>query len=292
MEQRDVPAAEATWAEASNTMRTAYHLPLEPRTPETATRMRKRLLHLMTTDPGGSWVAEDDDGHVVGLAQGLIRDDLWVLSLFGVMPRCQERGVGRELLAAAVEYGAAAPAGMILCSRDPRAMRRYAAAGFDLHPSITAGGTVTGDLRSMVSGAVREGGPADLDFVADLDRRTRRGAHGPDLDHLLGEGCRLLVLDGQGYVLGRGAKPVFLAAVSEEAAADLLASCLAAAAAAAADGAAAGDFIEVNWLTSGQQWAIDVVLQAGLVLHPVGPVMTRGFADGPPRWYLPSGAYG
>src|SRR5438067_1831371 len=96
MEQRDVPAAEATWAEASNTMRTAYHLPLEPRTPETATRMRKRLLHLMTTDPGGSWVAEDDDGHVVGLAQGLIRDDLWVLSLFGVMPRCQERGRGRS----------------------------------------------------------------------------------------------------------------------------------------------------------------------------------------------------
>jgi ribosomal protein S18 acetylase RimI-like enzyme len=283
MRAEDVSGAEVTWFEAANTMRASFHLPTETRTRQSVTRMRARLVHLLTTDPGGSWVAEDDDGQVVGIAQGLIRDDLWVLSLFGVAPRAQERGVGRELLAAAVEYGSTAPAGMILSSRDPRAMRRYTAAGFDLHPSVTAIGEVTGDLRGLVSGAVRDGGPADLGFAADFDRRTRRGAHGPDTEHLLSEGCRLMVLEGRGYVLARAAKPVFLAAESEEAATDLLASCL--------SRAERDEFIEVNWLTAGQQWAIKVVLQAGLVLHPVGPVMIRGL-PAPPRCYLPSGAYG
>jgi hypothetical protein len=49
--------------------------------------------------------------------------------------------------------------------------------------------------------------------------------------------------------------------------------------------------VEVNWITSAQQWAIHASLEGGLELHPVGPVMTRGF-DSPPRHYLPSGAFG
>jgi hypothetical protein len=34
---------------------------------------------------------------------------------------------------------------MIMCSRDPLAMRRYFFAGFDLHPTVTAVGEVRVD---------------------------------------------------------------------------------------------------------------------------------------------------
>jgi hypothetical protein len=51
------------------------------------------------------------------------------------------------------------------------------------------------------------------------------------------------------------------------------------------------EIIEVNWLTSAQQWAIRVLTQAGIELQPLGPVMVRGM-DGPPSPYIPSGAYG
>ena len=52
-----------------------------------------------------------------------------------------------------------------------------------------------------------------------------------------------------------------------------------------------GETIEVNWLTSAQQWAIRVLTQAGIELQPYGPVMVRGMA-GPPTPYIPSGGYG
>ena len=45
--------------------------------------------------------------------------------------------------------------------------------------------------------------------------------------------------------------------------------------------APAGETIEINWLTSAQQWAIRVVVEAGIELQPYGPVMVRGM-DGPP----------
>jgi len=277
----DVADAEVAWADAFDTMRAGYGLPVDARTAESIERSRLRIAHLLSTDPGGSFVAEDSDGRVIGIGQALVREECWVLSLLGVATRHQERGTGAALLAAALGYGSAARTGIILCSRDPRAMRRYARAGFDLHPSVTAHGRVN---RSALppTGGVRPGGPADLELVATMDRRARGGPHGPDLQHSLGAGCSLLVIDGEGYAVVRGAKPVFLAAATEQAAVELLGACL----------ARAGDEeVEVNWLTAGQQWAIRVVLAAGLALHPVGPVMTRGM-PAPPSWYLPSGAFG
>jgi len=282
MHEQDAAAVEETWSQAFNSMRAAYGLPVVVRTAESIDRLEARIRHLLSTDPEGSWVAENEDGGVIGLAQALVRDDLWVLSLLGVAPAGQERGVGKALLEAALGYESNASAGMILCSRDPRAMRRYSRAGFDLHPSVTARGQVD-HRRIFASGEVREGGTADLEFVDELDRRTRRGGHGPDIEHLLREGCRLWLLDGRGYAVSRRAKPVFLAAVSEDDASQLLSTCLAQ--------AEADEVVEINWITAGQQWAVRTALQAGLVLHPVGPVMTRGL-PGPPPCYLPSGAYG
>jgi ribosomal protein S18 acetylase RimI-like enzyme len=282
MTDADVPDAERVWYDASSTMRASYHLPVEDRTDEVARHMETRIAHLLATDPGGSWVAVDGSGAVIGMAQAFVRDDLWVLSLLGVSPRFQDRGAGKALLDAAVSYGRGAPRGLILCSRDPRAARRYLRAGFDMHPPVTGWGAV--DRRRVpATPNVRAGTVADLELVAALDRRLRGGAHGPDLEHLLAEGCDLLVHPGRGYVVVRRAKPVFLAAEGEAEATELLWAALAR--------AEDGETVEVNWITSPQQWALRAVAEAGLELHPVGPVMVRGMS-GPPRNYLPSGAYG
>jgi len=282
MTHDDVPAVAETWSEAWRTMRGVHGLAVEPPTAESVRRLEARIAHVLGTDPAGSWVAEADDGRITGLAQALVREDLWVLSLLAVAPDCQEKGTGKALLDEALVYGTDVPVGMIFSSRDPRAMRRYVRAGFDLHPSLTAMGCV--DRRQL--GAlpdVRQGSSADLGLVADLDRRLRGGFHGPDIEHLLGQGCRLLVLDDSGYALTRGGSPVFLAAEGEEGASELLRACLLE--------ATDDEVVELLWITNAQQWAIRVALDAALVLSPAGPVMTRGI-PGPPACYLPSGAYG
>lgn len=282
MGREDVPAVAETWTEAWSTMRAVHGLAVEPPTDKSVQRLEARIAHVLGTDPGGSWVAEADDGRIAGLAQALVRDDLWVLSLLAVATDCQEKGTGKALLDEALVYGTNVPIGMIFSSRDPRAMRRYVRAGFDLHPSLTAMGRV--DRRQLGARPdVREGSSADLGLVADLDRRLRGGFHGPDIDHLLGEGCRLLVLDDGGYALTRGTRPVLLAAHNEDGASDLLRACLLE--------ATDDEVVEILWITSAQQWAIRVALDVGLMLHPAGPVMTRGI-PGPPSCYLPSGAYG
>jgi GNAT superfamily N-acetyltransferase len=284
MSKEDVPSAEQAWHAAASAMRAAHHLPVEARTLDSAQRLERRIHHLLSTDAAGSWVAVDeDDGQVVGLSQALVREDLWVLSLLGVSPACQNHGTGKALLDAALGYGREVPVGLILCSRDPRAARRYSMAGFDLHPSVTAWGQVErGRLRQARTG-VRDGTAADAGLAARLDRSLRGGPHGPDLERLLAEGYRFLVLPDRGYAVARGARPLLLAAVDEPSAINLLSAVLA--------GAEDGEMVEVNWMTSSQQWAIRVAIEAGLELHPVGPVMTRGLDDLPAP-YLASGAFG
>ena len=174
----DVAVGEEIWFDAFTTMRAGHGLPFEARSPELAQRTRGRISHLLASDPGGSWVAEDGDGRLVGLTQALVREDLWVLSMLGVSPRSQEKGTGKALLDAALAYGSEAPGGIILSSQDPRAMRRYCQAGFDLHPCVAARGHV--DRKGIgPTGDIREGTAADLGFVADIDRRLRRGLTAP-----------------------------------------------------------------------------------------------------------------
>ncbi len=60
--------------------------------------------HLLTTDPGGSVVAEID-GVIVGYAQGLLRGDIWFLSQLFVQPEVHGLGIGAGLLGRAQRYG-------------------------------------------------------------------------------------------------------------------------------------------------------------------------------------------
>lgn len=283
MEPEDVSGAELAWHEANSAIRAHFHLPPVERSPDSVAHTSDRLAYLQRTDPAGCWVAVDEQsGEVIGIAASFVRDELWVLSLLGVSPDFQGNGTGKALLDAALTSGKECNYGMIMSSRDPRAVRRYLRADFQLHPAVAAWGRVERrNLRRVDS--VREGTSRDLEFATQLDRSIRSAAHGPDLEQLIEEGCVFLVAPDQGYVVARESGVVLLAAASEESAAELLHAGLAI--------AGEGDEVDLSWITGGQQWAMHIALEVGLELHGAGHVMLRGMAQ-PPAHYLPSGAFG
>lgn len=235
-----------------------------------------RLRRFLTADPGG-WVAEEPDGSLSGVGLALMRDGLWGLSLLVVDPARQSAGIGRELLARTLTYGATARGAVILASSDPRALRAYARAGFTMHPTAAA----RGRPRAVEPAPeVRPFEPGDHAMAAEVDRALRGAPHGEDLDVLETQGCCRLAFPGRGYAVLREGDVKLLAAHDEEAAAALLRTAL----------ARAGDEAAVDWLTASQQWATDVVVEAGLELEVGGAVFLRGDV-GRFRPYLPSGAY-
>ena len=67
---------------------------------------------------------------------------------------------------------------MLAASADPKAARRYRAAGFTLHPAMLMTGRVPRDVLPVVE-RVREGSVADIDLMNSVDRQVRDAAHGP-----------------------------------------------------------------------------------------------------------------
>ncbi len=246
-------------------------------------RSLARIEHLVTTDPGGSWVAEDE-GRIAGVAIALVREGIWGFSLYAVDEAVQGRGLGRRLLDACLAYGADAGATgwLILSSEHPAAMRRYARAGFALAPCVAAMGIP--DLRRAPDAVARveDAGTAGIPLADRIGRAVRGAGHGRDLPTALAGGARLLVLEDRGFALMRGGNAMLLAATDEEAASTVLWAGLA--------GAPAGSTALIDFMTGAQQWAITVCLDAGLPLSPDGPVFAKGRL-GPLAPYLPSGAY-
>ncbi len=274
-------AADECAYEAFAALDAAHGEPPSERSPIDAARRRHRIAHVLGTDPGGSWVAEAD-GEIVGVALAIVREGVWGLSLFTTTPRHQGAGIGRRLLDATLEYGRDARGGIILATTDPRAIRRYALAGFDLWPTIDANGVPeTGALPD--SGAVRDGVVADdAALCHDVGRRVRGASHGPDIEAMVAAGGRLLVDPGHGFAIHRDGSPKLLAALDEGSAQRLLAASL--------REAAPGAEASVEFMTAGQDWAVEVCVAARLSLVPGGPVFVRGEL-GPMAPYLPSGPY-
>jgi GNAT superfamily N-acetyltransferase len=282
----DIDGAGDVWDRAFGEMRTRFGLPHLPRDAESDARFDQRMRHLLHHDAGGAWVSHDGD-RVTGLAVALRRDRLWVLSMLAVHPSAQDRGVARALLDRALTYGDDDEPGIILASRDPKAMRRYALAGFALRPAVTAWGRVRRAGLAAPSG-VREGDESDFELMAGVDRLQRGASHGPDHPLLLADDGRLLVVDDghrRGYAIVRRSdhRLTLLAATDPEVATALLTTVL-------ADAPDTRE-VEVGWITSSQQWAIRTCLAARMELHPVGPVMVRNH-PGPMSPYLPNGATG
>lgn len=281
----DAPAVQAMAYESLAAMAGRYQG--EPRQPPSADRMARgeaRVRHLMATDPAGCWVAADGT-QVVGVALALRRSDFWFLSLLAVATDRQGRGIGRRLMAAALTYAEGCLSAEILASPDPKALRRYAAAGFSLHPGFAAKGPLDRALLPAGLG-VRDGDfAADAELVDAVAGRLRGAPLGPDLGLLADRGGRLLVIDepaGRGFAVAGGGFVCPLGADSAAIAARLLWVALA---------ASTEPSVTVDWLTADQQWAIDVCLAARLPLSAGPSRCWRGAAQ-PLTPYLPHGALG
>ena len=248
--------------------------------PADAWRAEARVRHLIATDPGGAWVAEEE-GEVRAAALALVREGIWGLSLLVVSPAHQSGGLGRSLLENTLAYGADAAGGLIIASEDARAIRAYSRAGFDLRPVMDARGRVV--RRPPAEPGVRAPRwPDDLDLIDAVGRFVRGAGHGPDVPAWLEIGARVYVHDDGGFAVRAGGETKIVAAREPEVAAALLRQVL--------HDVPEGVAADVSFLAAGQQWAVETVLEAGLSLVPSGAIMARGEV-GPLAPYLPSGAY-
>jgi predicted N-acetyltransferase YhbS len=246
-------------------------------TPEVRRRGEARIAHLQRTDPGSCWVAEEN-GDIVGCSLALVREGMWFLSLLMVAPGRQGKGIGRQLLDAALST--ATDCSWILSTVDPAALRRYQRAGFALHASYSAKGPVDRSRIPAVTG-VQDGAYGEHAGLLEKVSRTVRGASiGPEVPYFDTVGARLLVVPDEGYAVLRDGGIATLAATNEDAARRLLWSAI----------AESGDKVEVDWLSANQQWAIDVCLDAHLALEGGASLCLRGQPAMSP--YLPSGAFG
>jgi hypothetical protein len=217
---------------------------------------------------------------MLGAAVSFNREKVWFLATYAVRPGLQGRGLGRALLAAALEHGRGSLRGMISASGDPKAVRRYRSAGFSLHPQMFLSGTVDRSAIPVVE-KVRDGSAGDIDLMDSVDRLTRGAAHGPDHELMLGF-WHLLVSDtttGSGYAYVDASGGVaLLAATNRRTATRLLWAALAE--------TTSGQ--PIGHVTAANEWAIDVGLAARLELHQEGYLALRGMD--PPRPYLHNGA--
>jgi GNAT superfamily N-acetyltransferase len=249
----------------------------EIRSPARSANWVARTHHLLATDPGGSWVAERD-GELLGVAVSFVREKMWLLASYAVVPGAQGLGLGRALLAPALEHGRGCLRGMLNASSDPKALRRYHDAGFVLHPQMFLRG-LPDRTQIPVVDHVREGAPHDVELLDSVDRQTRGAAHGVDHEILMQQ-SRLVVSQtrsAQGYAyVGNGT--TLLAATDRRTASRLLWEAIA-----SADGE-----VMVGHVTAENGWAVDVGFAARLELHQEGFLALRGMK--PPKPYLSHGA--
>ncbi|NEE01776.1 GNAT family N-acetyltransferase [Phytoactinopolyspora halotolerans] len=252
------------------------------RAPLARERWMDRLRHMLAVDPAGCWVAADDDG-VFGVAAALRRDLLWVLSTYAVDPDRQREGAGTALLEAAIDYGHGCLRGMLCALPNPAALRRYRGAGFSLYPAFKLVGTVDHHVIPEIDG-VRAATDRDLDLVDSVDRQVRGATHRPDHAFMTRYG-QLLVCDlftGSGYAYLDGSAIALLAATNRSIAQRLLWAALAQ--------TPPGEEVTVRYLTSDQEWALDVGLAAGLRVEMDGCLALRHMR--PPVPYVPSVPFG
>lgn len=245
-------------------------------------RWVERLGHPLATDPGGAFIAERD-GRIIGVAEAIRRERLWCLSLLAVRPGVQSAGTGRALLERTMAYAAGTDARLIVSSNDHRALRLYARAGFLLRPTFEAVGIIDRRALPRPEPGIAEAGSGELEALQSISRDIRGAPHTPELELAMRSGARLLRLRDRGFALAQPGMGVWLLVARDEpAAVALLWSTL--------DLAGDAERIGVRWITSGQDWAIDVVVRAGLRLSANGALCVNG-RPGPLHPFIPSGAF-
>ena len=253
--------------------------PPPEQTPEQRERSRAGARRFIELDGPGAWVAERN-GEIVGMAEALRRGDFWGLAMLFVHPQSHSQGIGRRLIDKTLEYAEGSKVRMIMTSEDPKALRRYSAAGLAIHPAVQAEGSVD---RSTIPADLpgRAGGIDDLDLVTDVDASLGRNRT-DDVEFVLGNGASMDVVDDgprRGFCVARDGKVVMLGATDDDTASALLWRAL----------AQSGEKTELYCLTAGQDWAVRVALAARLSVKPGGPLFVSGMQ--PPGPWIPSGWY-
>jgi GNAT superfamily N-acetyltransferase len=274
MREDDIPAVIDLDFETFDDLARRRGEPLQPRPDLAVPRIIRR--HMLRTDPGGVWVAVDEQG-LAGCAFALKREGVWGLALLVVRPDRQSSGVGRALLEQAHGYAEGARGRIVLSSADARAIRAYTRLGLQAHPSLVATGTPR-DVSEPEG--IREGGVADIPLTEAVDRHVRGAARGTDVVAQLAAGHRLLVAPERGYAVASGGSVRMLGAFDEDAARDLLRAVL-----------AGTEDASVLWLTAAQQWAIEVCVDARLDLNSNSGVVFLDGDVGAFHPYIPSGAF-
>lgn len=253
--------------------------PPPPHTPEQRERARAGTRRFIELDGPGAWVAEQG-GEIVGMAEAVRRGDFWGLAMLFVHPDSHSQGIGRRLIDKTLEYAEGSRVRMIMTSEDPKALRRYSAAGLSIHPAVQADGGID---RSTIPANLpgREGSSNDLDLVADVDKGLGRNRT-DDVAFVVGNGASIDVVDDgprRGFCVYRDGKVVMLGATDDDTASALLWRAL----------ATSGEKTELYCLTAGQDWAVRVALSARLSVKPGGPLFVSGMQ--PPGPWIPSGWY-
>jgi GNAT superfamily N-acetyltransferase len=246
-----------------------------------ARRWRERIAYPWQTDPGGAFVAELD-GQVIGVAEAIVRERLWCLSMLAVQPGIQGAGAGGALMERAAGYGRGAHCGLIVSSNDPRALRLYADYGFALHPTLEASGAVDRRRVPALGASVHDDDGEDLEAFAGVARSVRGAPYTDELRFALAQGARVLRIADRGFAVVNAEGVLWgLVARDEDAASALLWNALVR----AEDGPA-----RVRWITGLQQWAIAIVARAGMRLTAYGALCVRG-RPGPLAPFLPSSSF-
>jgi predicted N-acetyltransferase YhbS len=281
MNAGDFAAATEVWRDA---FATSTEFP-QSTTPPTASELAAgiaRRAHLLRHDPGGSFVAEADDG-VVGFAQSHRREGTFVLAMLAVASKFQESGIGQRLLDAALEYATGCHAAYIFSSSDPRAIHRYVRAGFTMHPAVQVSGRIAESDPAYHRIRVSEGGSDDIAYVESIDRALRGSGRSVDVAYWLESGSTLLLHEENGYAVLSSDRLTALGAADATVARELFGAVL--------SGYPDGVIRSASWIAGEQQWAIAEAAAKRATIEVHGSVMARGMAH-LPYPYLPNGLFG
>jgi hypothetical protein len=186
-------------------------------------------------------------------------------------------------LDAALSYGSRESPGIISSSHDPRAVRRYRLAGFDIHPAMLMWGTVRRSAIPSLSG-VREGSAEDIELLDEVDRISRGHGHGVDHKVMVTQWALRIYERGTSrayaYLYPAGG-PHLLAATDPDSARRVLWAAL--------EHSDPDTPVDFHNVTAEQSWALDVGLEAGMELHNRGFLALRSMPV--PAPYIPSGHF-
>lgn len=144
-----------------------------------------------------NWVAENDDGVIVGWAMSVERDDHLELTHFFVEPGIQSKGIGKHLIARAFPEGRGAHKS-ISATQDPRALSLYLRSGVN-YVTTAAEFVLTPALREPQAGlAFREAEAAagDADAIARIEKRVLGFRRDADVSFLLRQRKAWLAMRG------------------------------------------------------------------------------------------------